>query len=60
MSERHYKVNGKVFESEEEARKFSKDLQSYGGLGGWYPTDEPITHYYLGNLMTEPIEDFLG
>lgn len=60
MGKVHYMVNGKVFETEKEARDFSKDLQSYGGLGGWSPTDEPVTHYYLGDLCTEPIEDFFG
>lgn len=55
-----YKVNGKVFETEQEAREFSKDLMAYGGIGGWRETDEPVTHYYLGDLMTEPIEDFFG
>lgn len=56
----HYKVNNKVFETEDEARRFGKDLQAYGGLGGWSKTADPVTHYYLGDLMTEPIEDFFG
>ena len=55
-----YKVNSKVFETEAEAQAFTKDLQAHGGLGGWYPTDEPVTHYYLGDLLTEPVEDYFG
>ena len=52
----NYKVNSKVFATEQEAREFSKDLMSYGGLGGWAPTTEPATHIYLGNLQTESLE----
>ena len=55
-----WKVNSKIFETEEEARNFSKDLQAYGGLGGWSFTEEKPTHYYLGDLLTEPLEDFFG
>ena len=56
----HYAVGEKVFETEDEARRFSKDLMSRGALGGWRETTEPVTHYYLGELMTEPIEDYFG
>ena len=51
-----YRVNSKIFETEEEARAFSRDLQAYGGLGGWSETDEKATHRYRGDLCTEPIE----
>ena len=51
-----YKVNSKVFETEAEARQFTKDLMAFGGLGGWSITSDPVTHRYLGNLLTEPIE----
>ena len=53
-----YKVNSKVFETETEAREFSRDLQRYGGLGGWQEVKETPTHYYMGDLRTEPIEEF--
>jgi hypothetical protein len=53
----HYKVNSKVFASEKEAVEFSMDLMAYGGIGGWSPTTEPVTHYYLGDLRTEPAVD---
>lgn len=56
----HWAVGNKVFETEQEARQFSKDLMAHGALGGWRETSEPVTHYYLGDLMTEPIEDFFG
>lgn len=52
-----YKVNSKIFETEQEARDFSKDLQAYGGIGGWSETNEPTTHRYLGNLETEPYNE---
>ena len=55
-----FKVNSKVFETEEEARQFSRDLMKRGGLGGWQQTEEPATHFYLGDLMCEPLEDFFG
>lgn len=55
-----YKVNSKVFETENEARAFSKDLQAYGGLGGWCKVDEPVTHIYCGDGKTEPIGDGKG
>ena len=53
-----WKVNSKVFETETEAREFTKDLMAMGGLGGWCKVDEPATHYYMGNLITKPIEVF--
>lgn len=53
---KNYKVNSKVFETEQEARNFGKDLQSYGGIGAWTPTDEEVTHRYLGNLRTEAVK----
>jgi len=56
----NWAVGKKVFETEKEARDFSRDLMSRGALGGWRETSEPVTHYYLGDLMTEPIEDYLG
>ena len=52
----NYKVNSKVFATEQEANKYSRDLMSYGGLGGWTPTTEPVTHIYLGNLQTKAVE----
>lgn len=55
-----YVVGEKVFETENEARQFSKDLMERGGLGGWRETSKPATHYYLGDLMAEPIEDYFG
>lgn len=55
-----WKVNSKVFETEIEAREFSKDLMALGGLGGWCKVNEPVTHYYLGNLLTKPIEESFG
>ena len=53
-----YRVNSKVFETENEARKFTKDLQALGGLGGWTKTEETPTHYYMGDGRTIPIEEF--
>jgi hypothetical protein len=53
-----YKVNSKVFETEAEAREFSRHLQALGGLGGWTETTEKPTHKYrpdLGMGYTEPI-----
>lgn len=50
-----YKVNSKVFETENEALAFSRDLQAYGGLGGWCKVDEPVTHVYWGDLKTEKV-----
>ena len=53
----NWKVGSKVFETEEEARQFSKDLMSHGVLGGWAPTTEEVTHRYIfGNdCLTEPV-----
>lgn len=51
----NYKVNSKVFATEEEARKYTKDLMAYGGLGGWRKTPEAVTHKYIGNLETMSI-----
>ena len=51
----NFKVNSKVFATEEEARNFSKDLMEYGGLGGWSETKEEVNSRYLGNLETEPV-----
>ena len=45
----NWRVNSKVFETEKEAMQFTKDLQALGGLGGWYPTEEPVTHRYTGD-----------
>lgn len=53
-------VGNKVFETENEARNFSIDLMGRGALGGWKETTDPVTHYYLGDGMTEPIEDYFG
>lgn len=50
-----YKVNSKVFETEAEARAFTRDLMALGGLGGWCKTSQPATHIYHGDLKTEPI-----
>lgn len=52
-----YKVNSKVFETEAEARAFTRDLMALGGLGGWCKTDQPATHIYKGDGMTEPINN---
>lgn len=51
-----WQVNSKVFETEVEAMAYSRDLQRYGGLGGWREVNEPVTHSYLGDLRTEPIK----
>lgn len=53
-----YRVGQKVFETEGEARDFSRDLMAYGALGGWEETDAPATHIYLGDLRTETIGTF--
>lgn len=50
-----YQVNSKIFETEAEAMAFSRDLMSYGGLGGWRKVSEPVTHIYKGDLWTEPV-----
>lgn len=50
-----YRVGRKVFETEREAMDFSKDLMSYGALGGWAETGEEPTHVYCGDLRTERI-----
>ena len=55
-----YKVGKKVFETEQEARDFSRALMEQGALAGWSETTEPVTHYHLGGLMAEPIEDYFG
>ena len=52
-----YRVNGKVFETENEAREFSRDLMSYGGLGGWMETTDTVTHIYKGDGYTEPVTE---
>lgn len=52
-----YKVNSKVFRTEDEARSFSRDLMGYGGLGGWIETTDPVTHIYKGDGYTEPITE---
>ena len=54
---KHYAVGQKVFETEEEAREFSRDLMNHGALGGWMPTDKEVTHRYCfeGNLRTEEV-----
>jgi hypothetical protein len=52
-----YKVNSKVFKTEDEARAFSRDLMSYGGLGGWTETTDPVTHIYKGDGYTEPVTE---
>lgn len=53
----NWRVGSKVFETEEEARQFSKDLMSRGAIGGWSPTDDEVTHRYIfGNDgLTEPV-----
>ena len=56
----NYVVNSKVFETEEEARQFSKDLMERGIIAGYSETADPVTHYYLGEGMTHPIEDYFG
>lgn len=55
-----YRVNSKVFKTEEEARAFSRDLMSYGGLGGWSETLDPVTHIYKGDGYTEPVKERRG
>lgn len=55
-----WKVGSKVFETEIEAREFSRDLMAMGVIGGWCKVEEPVTHYYRGDGMTEPIEIFFG
>ena len=55
MYETHYAVGKKVFKTEDEARQFSKDLMARGALGGWSETFEPVTHIYLGDLLTESL-----
>lgn len=56
----HYVVNSKVFETEEEARQFSKDFMERGIIVGYSETTDPVTHYYLGDGMACPIEDYFG
>lgn len=56
----HYAVGKKVFETENEAIQFVKDLTGRGIVGGYWETTAPVTHYYLGDGMTEPIEDYFG
>ena len=51
----NFKVGKKVFATEQEARQFSKDLMSYGALGGWSKTTENVTHRYMGDLRTEKV-----
>ena len=53
----NWKVGNKVFETENEAKQFSKDLMSHGVLGGWCQTEDAVTHRYIfGNdCLTEPI-----
>lgn len=53
----NYKVNGKVFASEKEAKEFLMDLRAYGCIGEYSPTQEGVTHYYIGDLTTEPAKD---
>lgn len=31
-----------------------------GIVGGYFETSAPVTHYYLGDGMAEPIEDYFG
>ena len=45
----NWKVGKKIFETENEAKQFAKDLMTLGACGGWSPTDEPATHRYTGN-----------
>lgn len=52
-----YRVNSKVFKTEDEARAFSRDLMSLGGLGGWMETTDPVTHIYKGDGYTEPVTE---
>lgn len=52
---KNWKVGKKVFRTEEEARNFSRDLMKLGAFGGWSPTDEEVTHRYLGNCRTEVV-----
>lgn len=56
----HYQVGKKVFETEEEAIQFNRDLMGRGIVGGYFETSAPVTHYYLGDGMAEPIEDYFG
>lgn len=53
----HYMVNSKVFKTEDEARAFSKDLMARGGLGGWCKVNAPVTHVYIGDGMTQPLDE---
>lgn len=52
-----YRVNSKVFETEAEARAFSRGLMARGGLGGWCKVNEPVSHIYKGNGTTEMINE---
>ena len=53
----NWKVGEKVFETEEEAIQFARDLSARGCLVAWIPTDEKVTHRYIfGNDgLTEPV-----
>lgn len=57
----HWAVGNKVFETKREAMQYSKDgyLRDIC-LGFWSQTQTPVTHFYLGDLMAEPIDDYFG
>lgn len=52
----NYQAGRKVFATEEEAKGYSKDAMSYGGIAPIKETDRPVTHKYLGNYTTEEVE----
>jgi hypothetical protein len=43
----HWRVGCKVFETEEEARQYAKDMMSLGALVGISKTTDDVTHRYV-------------
>ena len=44
----NWRSGSKVFETEEEAIRYAKDMTAYGAVVSWGKTTEEVTHKYIG------------
>lgn len=53
----NYSAGNKVFETEQEAKKFAKDLNRRGIMCIAHETDQDVTHRYIGpDGLTEEVK----
>lgn len=52
----NYQAGSKIFATEKEARGYQKDAMAYGACVWMCKTDKKVTHEYLGNYTTMPVE----